>query len=127
MAKRTKPSNSKIAAPANQPAADPLASVVKESLKWLEARGSQAVRDTIGPKYGIQTEQSFGVPVSTIHELASELKKTHGPKGTNMRHELAHALWETGPSAIRRAFTCSIAPSMHSIESGPGPARTHSS
>lgn len=96
MAKRTKPRNSKIAAPANQPAAVPLANVVKQSLKWLEARGSQTVRDTIGPKYGIHTEQSFGVPVGTIHELASELKKTHGPKGTNMRHELAHALWETG-------------------------------
>jgi 3-methyladenine DNA glycosylase AlkD len=60
---------------------------VRESLSWLERRGSKRVRDDMLSRYGITAPKAYGVPVGTIQQLGKQLGKDH---------ELAAALWATG-------------------------------
>ncbi|HVL19310.1 MAG TPA: hypothetical protein VM387_15000, partial [Gemmatimonadales bacterium] len=60
---------------------------VRESLAWLERRGSKRVRDDMLSRYGITAPKAYGVPVGTIQQLGKQLGKDH---------ELAAALWATG-------------------------------
>ena len=55
------------------------------AMAWLQKAGSKKGRDDIA-RFGIPTEQAFGVPMNRIQALAKELGKSH---------ELALALWET--------------------------------
>jgi 3-methyladenine DNA glycosylase AlkD len=64
----------------------PAAERVRESLSWLEHRGSKKNRDGMA-RYGIVAPKVFGVSVSMIQQLGKRLGRDH---------ELALALWETG-------------------------------
>ena len=68
------------------PAAD-IKSRVNEALAWLERRGSQRMRDEMGPRYGIFADNAYGVAMRDIQALAKELGRDH---------ELAEALWNCG-------------------------------
>jgi 3-methyladenine DNA glycosylase AlkD len=60
---------------------------VVEVLASLERRGSRRVRDAMGPRYGIFTDNAYGVPIREIQAIARQIGRDH---------ELAEALWETG-------------------------------
>ncbi len=60
---------------------------VREVLAWLEKRGTRKVRHDMLNRYGIVAPKAFGVPVSTIQQLAKQLGRDH---------ELAAQLWPTG-------------------------------
>lgn len=57
------------------------------ALAWLEAHGSQAIRDQYGPRYGIHAPKAFGVSMANLKVLAKRLGRSH---------ELAAALWKSG-------------------------------
>jgi len=59
---------------------------VKETLIWLERRGSQRNRDGMA-RYGIVAPKAFGVSVGDLRKLGKQLGKSH---------ELAVGLWKTG-------------------------------
>lgn len=63
-----------------------IAQQVKETLQWLERRGSQKNRDGMA-RYGIVAPKVYGVSMGTMKTLAKTLGKNH---------ELALALWDTG-------------------------------
>lgn len=69
-----------------QPTPGPIEDQVQQALAWLEAHASAAVRDAMGPKYGIHTTKALGVSVANIQVLAKRLGRSH---------DLALALWET--------------------------------
>jgi 3-methyladenine DNA glycosylase AlkD len=52
----------------------------------LKRRGTRRARDGMA-RYGLPSDRAFGVPVSTMHQMAKRI----GPN-----HELAAALWATG-------------------------------
>lgn len=58
-----------------------------EARRGLEALADPAIRDQMGPRYGIHTSNALGVPMSSIKALGTRI-------GTD--HELALALWATG-------------------------------
>jgi 3-methyladenine DNA glycosylase AlkD len=60
---------------------------LSEALTWLDAHADPAVRDQMGPRYGIHTDQALGVAMKDMKALAKELGRDHG---------LAAALWSTG-------------------------------
>ncbi len=60
---------------------------VAEALRGLEAQADPAIRDQLGPRYGIHTANALGVPMSAIKALGKRLGKDH---------DLAVALWDTG-------------------------------
>jgi 3-methyladenine DNA glycosylase AlkD len=72
-------------ATAKSPAAS-TAQRVRESLAWLERRGTKRNRDGLA-RYAITAPQVFGVSVAMIRQLGKQLGRDH---------ELALALWETG-------------------------------
>ena len=59
---------------------------VQRALAWLERKSSKATRDGMA-RYGIPSDNAFGVSVAKIHVLAKRLGRNH---------ELAAALWLTG-------------------------------
>jgi 3-methyladenine DNA glycosylase AlkD len=59
---------------------------VQAALAWLEKKSTARDRDNM-LRFGIETENAFGVSVSNIQVLAKQLGRSH---------ELAAALWETG-------------------------------
>jgi len=59
---------------------------VKETLIWLERRGSQRNRAGMA-RYGIVAPKAFGVSVGDLRKLGKQLGKSH---------ELAVGLWKTG-------------------------------
>ena len=59
---------------------------VQDALAWLERKSSKATRDGMA-RYGIPSDNAFGVSVANIHVLAKRLGRNH---------ELADALWDTG-------------------------------
>jgi 3-methyladenine DNA glycosylase AlkD len=59
---------------------------VRETLGWLERRGTKRNRDGMA-RYGIVAAKSFGVSVAALRDRAKRLRKSH---------ELALALWGTG-------------------------------
>jgi 3-methyladenine DNA glycosylase AlkD len=60
---------------------------VAEALASLQRRGSKRVREEMGPRYGIFTDNAYGVPIRDIQAIAKQLGRDH---------ELAEALWNTG-------------------------------
>ena len=56
------------------------------AVAWLRARGNAKFREGLA-RYGLPTENAFGVSVATIKQYAQTLGRDHG---------LAMALWETG-------------------------------
>lgn len=56
-------------------------------LAWLERHGSKQYRATMTARYGIPSENAYGVPVGAMLKLGKQL-------GAN--HALAAALWATG-------------------------------
>ncbi len=56
-------------------------------LAALEEAASAKVRDEMGPRYGIWTEQALGVPMAVMQRIAKPLGKDHA---------LAETLWATG-------------------------------
>lgn len=58
----------------------------RESLAWLERRGTKKNRDGMA-RYAIVAPKAFGVSVADIRQLGKKLGRDH---------ELAIALWETG-------------------------------
>jgi 3-methyladenine DNA glycosylase AlkD len=60
---------------------------VAEAFRGLERLADPAVRDQLGPRYGIHTADAIGVSMADIKALAKRLGKDH---------ELALGLWETG-------------------------------
>lgn len=64
----------------------PVADRVRETLTWLERRGTKRNRDGMA-RYAIVADKVFGVSVADIRQLAKRLGRDH---------ELAAALWETG-------------------------------
>ena len=59
-------------------------------LAALEEAASAKVRDEMGPRYGIWTEQALGVPMAVMQRIAKPLGKDHA---------LAETLWATGGSS----------------------------
>lgn len=60
---------------------------IEAALAALEAQGSAAHRDKLGPSFGIVTaDRVIGVPMAAIQKIA---------KGIGKDHELAAALWAT--------------------------------
>jgi 3-methyladenine DNA glycosylase AlkD len=59
---------------------------VKETLAWLERRGSRRNREGMA-RFGIVTGKAFGVSMGKMEPLARRLRPDH---------DLAVALWETG-------------------------------
>lgn len=57
------------------------------ALAWLEAHGSEAIRDQYGPRYGIHAPKAFGVSMAHLKVLAKKLGRNH---------ELAAVLWQSG-------------------------------
>lgn len=64
----------------------PLDAQVRETLDWLERRGTKRDRDGMA-RYGIVAQKAFGVSVAALRDRAKRLGKDH---------DLALALWETG-------------------------------
>jgi 3-methyladenine DNA glycosylase AlkD len=60
---------------------------VEAVLATLRSHSSAKIRDEMGPRYGIHTEQAFGVAVGTLQKIAKELGRDH---------DLAASLWSTG-------------------------------
>jgi 3-methyladenine DNA glycosylase AlkD len=60
---------------------------VTAAIRVLDGQADPAVRDELGPRYGIHTANALGVPMSAIKALGKRL-------GTD--HDLALALWDTG-------------------------------
>lgn len=60
---------------------------VRETLAWLEKRGSKKVRDDMLNRYGITAPKAYGVSVGMIQQLAKKIGRDH---------ELAALLWDTG-------------------------------
>jgi 3-methyladenine DNA glycosylase AlkD len=56
------------------------------AITWLEKAGSKKGRDGMA-RFGIPSDNAFGVPMNRIQALAKELGKSH---------ELALALWDSG-------------------------------
>jgi len=56
-------------------------------LAALEEAASAKVRDEMGPRYGIWTEQALGLPMNAMQRIAKPLAPDHA---------LAQALWDTG-------------------------------
>ncbi len=71
---------------APDPALPPVAERVREVLAWLEEHGTKSHREGMA-RYAIPSDKAFGVPVSTLQQLAKRLGRNH---------ELAAALWATG-------------------------------
>lgn len=65
----------------------PTSERVRDALQALERHGSRKVRDEQRTRYGIVTDQAFGVPIARIQQLA---------RGLGRDHTLALALWKTG-------------------------------
>jgi 3-methyladenine DNA glycosylase AlkD len=63
-----------------------VAARVRETLAWLERRGSKRNRDGMA-RFGIVTSKAFGVSMAAMAPLAKRLRPDH---------ELAMALWATG-------------------------------
>lgn len=63
------------------------AAELDSALAWLEAHGTQANRDNLGPRYGIHTPRALGVSMAHLKVLAKQLGRSH---------ELAAALWQSG-------------------------------
>jgi len=64
----------------------PLAERVESVVVTLKKKATQATRDGMA-RYGIPSDNAFGVPVGVMRKLAKELGRDH---------ELALGLWETG-------------------------------
>ena len=64
----------------------PVGDRVRETLEWLERKGSKKNRDGMA-RYGIVAPKVYGVSMATMQSLAKKLGKDH---------ELALALWDTG-------------------------------
>jgi 3-methyladenine DNA glycosylase AlkD len=60
---------------------------VKSIMAKLESLATPKIRDEMGPRYGIHTDNAFGIAVGTLHKVAKEIGKDHA---------LALSLWETG-------------------------------
>jgi 3-methyladenine DNA glycosylase AlkD len=72
----------------NVPAPSPgsIAEQVAVSVDWLKSHGTRATRDAM-VRYGVPSDNAFGVTVSNIQVLAKRLGRSHA---------LAAALWDTG-------------------------------
>jgi len=60
---------------------------VQQTLVALKREAKPAIRDSMGPKYGIHTDKAFGVSMASMKALAKRIGKDHA---------LAAALWDTG-------------------------------
>lgn len=69
----------------NVTAKRPIAERVEVALAWMRARANAHDRDNLA-RFGITAVRAIGVSVTTLHELAKELRRDH---------DLALALWET--------------------------------
>jgi len=58
-----------------------------EVTAWLQARRSQKIRDEMGPRYGVFTDNAIGVRMADMITLA---------KSIGRNHKLALQLWKTG-------------------------------
>jgi len=58
-----------------------------ETLAALKQEAKPAIRDSMGPKYGIHTDKAFGVSMASMKALAKRIGKDHA---------LAATLWDTG-------------------------------
>jgi len=58
-----------------------------EALAWLEEHGSQKILMEMGPRYGIETSQAFGVSMAEMKKLAKLIGHDHG---------LAAKMWNSG-------------------------------
>ncbi|MGH7519550.1 MAG: DNA alkylation repair protein [Gemmatimonadales bacterium] len=74
------------ARPAGKRAKDPSRDDFHAVLAALKRRSNKRTRDGMA-RYGLPSDKAFGVPVSTMHQMAKRLGRNH---------ELAAALWETG-------------------------------
>jgi 3-methyladenine DNA glycosylase AlkD len=59
---------------------------VNAALAWLKSHSSKSVRDGMA-RYGIPSDNAYGVPMKTIQQLAKQLGRDQA---------LASALWDTG-------------------------------
>jgi len=59
---------------------------VQSAIAWLKRHSTKRTREGMA-RYGIPSNNAFGVPVGTIQQLAKRLGRNH---------ELAGALWDTG-------------------------------
>lgn len=71
---------------AEGPALDPLEVKVRSVLTWLERHGTKHTRDGMA-RYGIHSDNAFGVTMADMKTLAKRLGRNH---------DLAGALWDTG-------------------------------
>jgi 3-methyladenine DNA glycosylase AlkD len=83
MPPRMKASAAKATPKTSPPALD---ARVQSALAWLKHNASKATRDGMA-KYGIPSDNAFGVTMANIQVLARQLGRSH---------ELAAALWDTG-------------------------------
>ncbi|HEY0976029.1 MAG TPA: DNA alkylation repair protein [Flavobacteriales bacterium] len=67
-------------------------------LDWMKAHGTKQVRESIGPRFGIVVDKSFGTTMAQLKQLA---------KITGRDQALSLALWETGWYDARM-FACLI-------------------
>ena len=70
-----------------RPGAETLDSSLRDALDWLQDHASKSVLANMAPRFGIHTDNAFGVPMAQMKVLAKRL-------GTN--HELAARLWDSG-------------------------------
>lgn len=67
--------------------AEDLQTRLRSVLAALEAESSAKVRDEMGPRFGIHTDNALGVRMEAMQALAKQLGRDHA---------LAEALWSTG-------------------------------
>lgn len=89
---KTKTTRAKSVLP---PPARPLPERLRAALAWLERAGAKKTREGMA-RYGIVAPKAFGVPMSTMQQLAKQL-------GTD--RELAAALWASGWYEARMVAT----------------------
>lgn len=70
----------------------PIAVDVRGVMTWLEARASSKIRDEMGSRYGIHTDNAIGVRMAEMIKLAKSLGRNH---------ELAGQLWAIGSYEAR--------------------------
>lgn len=78
-----------------------------EVLAWIDAHGDAALRDQLGPRYGIRAGSTVGVPMREMTALAKDLGRDH---------ELAAALWASGGYEARTVAALVDEPSAVTVE-----------
>lgn len=77
------------------PSLEPL---VTEVLASLEKSSDTRIRDNMGPRFGIYTDDALGVPMAAMRALAKQvrLRSRDDEAAQKHNHQLAMALWDNG-------------------------------